>query len=73
MREYLNAAVSWEDVRPSGLKRPAAGFVPVDVRAQILARESFDAKKLVPYLQRPFDSGYAYVSQHPGLWKSFST
>ena len=70
MESYFDPAVSWEQIAAlnTGLSRKAAGFEPQIVRAKALQAEKYDEKRLVRYVRRPFDIGFAYLSDVPLLW-----
>jgi hypothetical protein len=70
MQVYFDRTVGWDQIKSlgTGLSRPAAGFDPMSVRDAVLRKESFDESRLVPYLVRPLDSRWAYLSDVSPLW-----
>lgn len=70
MKQYFDETVSWEDLSSlhSGLTRPAAGFEPRSVRRKLLQAEKYEDHRIVPYLRRPFEVGWAYISDVSPLW-----
>jgi hypothetical protein len=51
-----------------GLARPAAGYNPDTIRKVLSNMPAAQRGTLRPYLMRPFDQGWAFVSAVKGLW-----
>ncbi len=70
MRMYLDPKVEWSELvaLESGLTRKAAGFNPKEVRQKVLKTEKYDPARVVRYMFRPFDVGFAYISDVSPLW-----
>ena len=56
------------DANVRGLMRPAAGYDPLVVREALRDLPESDRGSVLPYLARPFDQGWAFVSGVRGLW-----
>jgi hypothetical protein len=70
MRKYLDKETNWGEVEllSPQLAKPAAGYDPPEVRRKVTAAEKFDTQRIVPYLRRPFDVVWAYISDVSPLW-----
>ncbi len=70
MRKYLNPEVEWTELLAlnTGLTRNAAGFHPNVVREKVLKKERYDPARVIRYMFRPFDVGWAYISDVSPLW-----
>ncbi len=70
MRMYLDPKVEWTELTAlhTGLTRKAAGFDPNVVREKVLKTERYTPERVVRYLFRPFDLGWAYISDVSPLW-----
>jgi hypothetical protein len=72
MTAYFDPARTMEELRDivPGLTQPMDGKDPARIRTRALhtAHERYDADRLVPLALRPFDSGWAYLAQTPGIW-----
>lgn len=67
---YYNHATPWEQMHllHAGFAATKAGFDPEAVREKVLASEDYEASRIVPYLVRPFDRRWAFVSEISPLW-----
>jgi hypothetical protein len=67
MRTYLDPKVplAQTDAR---FQKPWAGFDPVKVRDNLLAKSAFDAARIKRFCVRPFDYRYAYIDTTAHLW-----
>jgi len=70
MKEYFDKTITWDHLTylQTGLTRKAAGFDPNLVREKVLGLEEFNPVRLVRYLRRPLDIGWAYISDVSPLW-----
>ncbi len=70
MRDYFDADLPWDEykARQVALTGNAAGFIPNEARAKVLAAESFDSAKLRRYMLRPFDVRWCYYTQVNPIW-----
>lgn len=70
MKRYLDDNLEWSQIETdrTGLTMNAAGFDAKAVRNKVIKAEKFDINRVVRYLRRPFDVGWAYVSDVSPLW-----
>ena len=70
MRRYLDPAVDGDAFSSlkCGLEKRAAGFDPTTVRKKVQATEPFSEDRIQCYMRRPFDTGWAYISDVSPLW-----
>ncbi len=70
MLKYFDSRLSWEgfSALQLGLTQKAAGFSPKAVRAKVLSEEAFSDERVISYMRRPFDIGYAHISDVSPLW-----
>lgn len=70
MRSYFDPTTNWKELQAlqTGLTEKAAGFDPIAVRQKAIKEEKFTKERVVPYLRRPFDTVWAYVSDVSPLW-----
>jgi hypothetical protein len=66
--QYLDPAVAWEDLAPSGLTRDAARFDAKEARARALALESFAHDHLRRVLVAPMDTRWCYYMTTRPVW-----
>ncbi len=70
VKRYFDKRVTWEDLAllQTGLTRNAAGFESQAVRKKVQDTEEYELSRVVRYIRRPFDVGYAYISDVSPLW-----
>ena len=70
MRSYFEKSMPWDDFKliGAGLAEPAASYEPQGVRDKARRREEYDAKRIVPYMVRPFDKQWAYYTPVQPVW-----
>ena len=70
MRRYLDPTVDWDAFSSlkCGLEKRAAGFDPTAVRKKAQTTELFSEDRIQCYMRRPFDTGWAYISDVSPLW-----
>ncbi len=70
IRRYLDPAVDWDAFSSlkCGLEKRAAGFDPTAVRKKVQTTELFSEDRIQRYMRRPFDTGWAYISDVSPLW-----
>jgi len=70
MEDYLDPSQQDETVfsKYRSFGTPKAGYAPSEVRTKVLSQEPFSDSRIVRYLSRPFDVGWAYISEVSPLW-----
>lgn len=72
MVAYFDPRKTMEQLRTvvPGLTQLMDGKDPARIRARALhtEKERFEPDRLVPLALRPFDAGWAYLAQTPGIW-----
>lgn len=70
MKAYCDSGFPWREITSlhAGLALRKAGFDPEAVRDKVLNTEDFSMSRIVPYLLRPYDRRWAYVSDVSPLW-----
>ena len=72
MVAYFDPEKTMDELRTvvPGLTQPMDGKDPARIRNRALhvEHEQFEPDRLVPLALRPFDSGWAYLAQTPGIW-----
>ena len=79
MKDYFNAALSWDDyrARQTALVEAQACFDPAATRKKAIAAEGYDPKQVLRYALRPFETRWCYYTgvspvwnrPRPALWK----
>lgn len=70
MATYFDPSTSWDAIVAlgTGLSREAAGFDPKTAWTKAVQSKEFSKKRVVRYIRRPLDVGYAYLSDVWHLW-----
>jgi hypothetical protein len=70
IKKYFDSRVIWREIESlnTGLSSSASGFDPKIIREKALSEESYDKDRIVRYLRRPFEVGWAYLSDVSPLW-----
>lgn len=70
IRQFLDPRLDWHTFSSlgTGLERAAASFNPALVRDKALKTEPFSSERICPYMRRPLDNGWAYISDVSSLW-----
>ena len=70
IRRYLDPTVDWDAFSSlkCGLEKRAAGFDPTAVRKKVQTAELFSEDRIQFCMRRPFDNGWAYISDVSPLW-----
>ncbi|MER8690024.1 type ISP restriction/modification enzyme [Mesorhizobium sp. M1136] len=70
MRRYMDSSLTFETVKAEGIGpvEDAGAFEPERARQRLLARESFDANRIVRFASLPLDTRFAYYTTVAPIW-----
>lgn len=70
MRRYMDPSITFETLKAEGMGpvEDAGAFAPARARERLLARETFDADRIIRFASLPLDTRYAYYTTVSPIW-----